>query len=672
MATFYSGYSNTYRLILEVNQTSQDKVNNKSYLSWVLKMSCGAQYYQNQNTKDSFYVKINGQVVYNTTKAVYFSGANTTVTIASGSNLAVSHNADGSKTVAASFSFSPAKTASYYPSAMSGSGNLTLTKIPRQAKLTAAPNFTDEDNPTITYSNPAGNIVTSLKACIASADGKTVYAAYRDISKTGSSYTFNLTEEEREALRWATINSNTLTVKFYVSTVLNGITYYSTLDKILTITNAKPTLAPTVKDTGGYSTPLTGDANNLIIKGFNYMSVSIGAQTYKGASIKAQSITCGDAVINGATGGFSNVETASFIFSVTDSRGNTTTQTITKTLIEYIKLTCNLKANNPTADGKMSLKISGNYFDGNFGAIDNTLDVAFRYKENNGEYSDWIAASATISGDTYEAIVELTGLNYQSTYTFQAKATDKVNAIESAERKVKSIPVFDWGENDFAVNVDLMDKFNTLISNGLAEYEDGTIDVNETLSHLCLAQYNTPNNSLYYVMTFFYGTKSTETNRTQMAIPYIYDKSQNKKEIYIRQYINGEWNDWGEIKTSNTKREWVYQLPVVNSVSANSWQQIATNLTTDKLPAGKYEIIFSASINGHSSGISTLNPYMDGGRLDTHTRCSIPLNNALQTSGICFAYAEFTTEATHTVNIHNYSNVGVGPKYAQVRFIRID
>ena len=459
MATYTSNTSNGYKLILEVNQASQDKVNNKSTVSWTLKMSCAAQYYQNQNTKDSFYVAINGSAVYNTTKAIYFSGSNTTVTVASGS-VTVTHNADGSKSVPASFSYYPAKTASYYPGSMSGSGTLTLTTIPRQATLTAAPHFTDEDNPTITYSNPAGNAVTSLKACIADANGQNLYAEYRDISKTGTSYTFNLTDEERNALRWASINSPNLTVKFYVTTVIGGVTYYSTLDKIMTITNAQPTISATIKDVGTASTLLTGDENK-IIKGLNYITASMTATAYKGASIKKQTIECGGVTINGS-GAFVNVESATFIVTATDSRGYTTTQTINKTLIDYIKLTCNLVAGKPNAQGKMSIKINGNYFNGSFGAVANTLQVQFRYKAENAEYSDWINANPapSISGNTYETTIDITGLDYRLAYTFQARAIDKAytGGINSSEKRVKAIPVYDWGENDFQFNVDAYDK----------------------------------------------------------------------------------------------------------------------------------------------------------------------------------------------------------------------
>ena len=431
--------------------------NNYSPLSWNLKLVSAGNGANIQSTASKKYsVTVDGQTWSDTDTVGISAGASKT--LASGTKN-IYHNADGTKTF--SYSFSQEFNITYSGSkinTISSSGTGILDRIPRAATLTAAPNFNDEENPTITYNNPAGSAVTSLKACIANASGSVIYADYRDISKTGTSYTFNLTNEEREALRWATINSNTLAVKFYVTTVLGGVTYYSTLDKVLTIVNAKPTLAPTVKDTGGYSVPLTGDADNLIIKGFNYMNVSTGAKTYKGASIKSQSITCGSAIINSSSGGFDNVESGTFVFSVTDSRGNTTTQTINKTLIDYIKLTCNLKTNNPTTDGKIDFVISGNYFDGSFGATNNTLQVQFRYKENDGEYSDWITTTPTINNNTYQVEAKLTNLDYRLAYTFQARAIDKTRTIETAEKRVKATPVFDWGENDFQFNVPAYDE----------------------------------------------------------------------------------------------------------------------------------------------------------------------------------------------------------------------
>ena len=547
--------------------------------------SSTAKTYGTQNTSAT----VNGSTQSNSGSFTLEPG--TSITLLSKS-FTVYHNSDGKKTIPISISVGG--------NAMwgSGSANVTLDTIPRNASITAAPNFTDEENPTINYSNPAGNAITTLKACIANSSGTVVYAAYRDIPKDGSSYTFELTDEERDALRLATINSNTLAVKFYVTSVIGGVEAYSTLDKILTIVNAMPDLTAIAKDTGGYSVPLTGDENK-IIKGFNYVNVSMDSTAKKGSTIKSQTITNGSQMIKDSSGGFTDTEDNDFIFSVTDSRGNTTIKTITLDMVDYIKLTCNLETKNPTADGEMAFKVSGNYFNGNFGAVDNTLAVEFRYKENDGEYSEWVAAepTPTISGNSYETNVNLTGLNYRSSYTFQARAIDKTNIMLSSEKKVKTIPVYDWGENDFQFNVDIYDKFNQLINNGLAEYDGGNIDVNETLSSLCLAQYNTPNNSLYYVMTFFYGTKSLTANRTQIAIPYIYDVSQKKSIIFVRQYVNGQWTEWRTQDSYSTSEQmigtWVdgkplYRKTIQKTVAANA----TLNFNLTDLGINNADVIF--------------------------------------------------------------------------------
>jgi hypothetical protein len=425
----------------------------------------------NGNTHTShFYRKltINGKNVYETTGAMTIPPkASGYVKVAEG-YVDVEHESDGKKSVTISF-----EGADNYASSTTAfdiskqSGTLTLTNIPRKATITAAPNFNDEANPAITYSNPAGNAVTKLEACIASADGKTIYVPYRDLTKTATSYTFNLTTTERNTLRNATKNSNTLAVRFYVATTIGETIYYSSLDKTMTIVNATPTISnATVKDAGTVTTALTGDVNK-IIRGYNYISASMTPAALKGATITSQSIKCGDKTVSGKTATFTNVDTATFVFTVKDSRGNTRTQTVTKTLINYVNLTCNMAVNKPTVDGKTTLKVNGNYFNGSFGAVANTLQVQYRYKENDGAYGNWINATPTITNNTYSTTVNITGLNYRNAYTFQARAIDKISTggVNSAEKRVKATPVFDWGENDFKFNVDVCDKYGNNLTN---------------------------------------------------------------------------------------------------------------------------------------------------------------------------------------------------------------
>lgn len=437
------------KLSLAFKQNSQSVADNKSNVT--LTASVSWTYGSYNKTSRSGYVIIDGKQ-YNFTSSFNTGQTNSGSQTIFTKTVDVAHNADGSKTVAYSGSFSTGVSSG----TITASGSKELTKIARLATITDAPNFNDEQNPTITYSNPAANVVDKLEACIASEDGVTAHVPYRDISKTGTSYTFELTTAERNALRNATPNSNTLTVKFYVQTTIAGVKYRSSIAKTLTIVNNKPTLNPVVKDVGTASTVLTGDANK-IIKGANYISVASGGAALKGATIKSQKITCGDAVINAASGSFTNVETAAFTFSITDSRGNTTTQTVNKTLINYVKLTCNMNATISIA-GEIELNLAGNYFNNTFGTVANTLTAEYRYKELNGTYSAWTAATTTKNGNKYTSAAKITSLDYRKTYIIQARVADKIHTITTAEKRLKAIPVFDWGENDFKFNVPAYDE----------------------------------------------------------------------------------------------------------------------------------------------------------------------------------------------------------------------
>lgn len=368
----------------------------------------------------------------------------------------VSHSSSGQRTLKIyTVIYGPDGTSlegAYVTENSSGTGvSFTLDKIEREAKITSAPNFDDTQNPTISYSNKAGTAVSSLQACIASSDGTTIYVPYRDISKTGTSYTFNLTDAERTTLRSAFTTANSGTVKFYVQTVIGSNTYRNSVAKTFTIANPSPTLNPTVVDTDATALTLTGD-NSKFIKYYSNAQITFNAAAVKNATLKSKKVTCG-AKSRTADGLIGDVESATFVFTATDSRGNTTTKTITKTLINYVKLTCNMKVAAPSTEGETTITINGNCFSGSFGAKNNTLTVYYRRKDGSGDYGDWTAVTATISGTTYSAQIPITGLDYQTYYTFQARAQDLLATVDTSEKRVKTTPVFDWGENDFNFNV---------------------------------------------------------------------------------------------------------------------------------------------------------------------------------------------------------------------------
>ena len=362
----------------------------------------------------------------------------------------VNHNADGSGSCYISGILHGPTQTSMEGTSVSGSETVVLDPIARFASLVSAPDFHDEEDPVLSCANPAGNGVTTLQACI-SLDGTNADIAYRDVPKTGSSFTFSLTEAERNMLRAATQGANSRQVKFCLRTVIGSSTGTASLTKTFTIHNPAPILSPTVTDSNSVTKALTGNSGKLI-RYFSNAAVTIGAASVKQATIADKKVTCGSKSLAG-DGTISGVENGTFVFSATDSRGNTTTKTVTTPFVNYVKLTCSLGNGIPDAGGNMTVTATGNYFNGSFGAKANSLQVCYRYKPYGGTFGSWTTMSVSISGTQYAATAAITGLDYQTAYVFECYAQDALTTVYSASRAVKAAPVFDWSETDFCFRV---------------------------------------------------------------------------------------------------------------------------------------------------------------------------------------------------------------------------
>ena len=309
----------------------------------------------------------------------------------------------------------------------------------------------------------------------------------KDLNKSGTSFTFSLTNAERNTLRNACSNANSMTVKFYVKTIISGTTYWSSaIDKTFSIINANPTVSVSVVDNGSESTRLTGDSS-VMIKGYNNVDASMTATALKGATIKSYKIVNGSNTVNAASGSFHYTENPTFVFTATDSRGNTASKTITMPMVEYVKLTCGLSA-GMTVDGVVSATISGKCFKGSFGAYTNEIVVKYRYKISTGDYGDWTDAVAIFNGENYNASVSISGLDYRSKYVIQAKIIDSINSQTSVEKTLSCIPVFDWSEEDFNFNVPVSIHGNQVIKGDASTGSTliGATPVNTTDNGICL------------------------------------------------------------------------------------------------------------------------------------------------------------------------------------------
>jgi hypothetical protein len=468
-----SGWS--AQIIVDAIRT--DIPNNTTYLNFAF------QVYKNSGTYSGDFSGTIGvtQVYDNSTNFLgNISSFNTTHNITSGSwitifsgNMSVQHEESGYAAISIDCGV--------------GSGNLnfsaskqqiTLPYIIRNALVMSVPNFTDNDDSiTIRYSNPNG--ATNLAACISFTGGNDDIP-YRSIPDNDNSYTFDFTAQEKETLINGVTSGTSVKVRIYIRSVNGGNTFYDFKEATFSLTDALPHLQPVVIDMNNTTSALTGDVNTFI-KYFSDAACQMNATAKMGATITSYKITNGDRVKNQELAQFTDVENPKFIFSATDNRGNTATETVIVSMIDYVKLTCNQKA-EIKMDGETSaaikLNISGNFFDDSFGAVNNTLKIEVRHTQNDGNMGDWVDLTQglipNLVGNTYNMEVNITGLAYDVTYTIQCRVTDKLMTVESSEYTTRLIPIFDWSNEDFNFNVPVNFQRGFTSSGGDYVVEQGT------------------------------------------------------------------------------------------------------------------------------------------------------------------------------------------------------
>lgn len=406
-----NGYSVRY-LTFSWNVASQSVAGNSTTINWSLKGAGGntTSWYQSGNFK----VVIDGKTVYSSaTRIKLYNGT----VVASGS-YTMTHASDGKR------SFSAYAEAGIYTVAVncSGSGSWELPTIARGASITSAPDFNDTQSPKVNYTNPAGTAVSTLQIAIVNPSNvNTVYCAYRDISKTGTSYTFNFTQAELQKFYTATINSMTLRVRFRIKTVISGTTIYNDVDKTLTIVNCYPVFNVAYLDTKASTVAATGN-NQLIVRNLSTLRINVtNAATFKSATVKTASCTIlnknytanisnGSATLN--IGTIDTSQSISVPVKVTDSRGYYATLTLNIRVLDWTP---------PTAD--ITLKRQSNFYTETGITVDakyaddianNVLTIKARYKKTgDGTYSQYI---------TLEDNVEQT-VNLDNNYSWDVQVT---------------------------------------------------------------------------------------------------------------------------------------------------------------------------------------------------------------------------------------------------------
>lgn len=260
--------------------------------------------------------------------------------------------------------------------------------------------------------------------------------------------------------------SITLRCQTYSGNTLIGTTYY-TLRATTSESKCKPTIGVTAKDENADTIALTGDSRRIVL-GFSSVRATISVAVKNSAEIASVSAICGSTKKTGTSILFDHADSAEIIAAVSDSRGygNSAETAPELTLVKYMPPTIveSISRESPTSD-TVNISVRGNWFNGNFGAVANTLKVQVRYKpKSQSSYADtdeYVDMTVTTSGNTYTATLSLTGLVYTQAYSIRIRVSDAIHVYdgplaEPVYRNTeisKGIPVFDWGEEDFRFNV---------------------------------------------------------------------------------------------------------------------------------------------------------------------------------------------------------------------------
>lgn len=395
--------------------------NNKSTISWTLKLIAGNYWYTNAVRID--YVKINGTTVKGS--ETYSNKINNTYTLASGT-LDIPHNSDGTKTFTIELSgwF-------YEDGTRTGSGSFTLDTIPRASTM-SVPTFTAGTAGTFSISRASSSFTHTIQYKFGSIGWTAIVTK---TSSTSVSWTPPLSLLQQMAGAASKTETNGLWLATYSGNTLIGEKYYN-----LTIqagSDAKPTVT-------GFTVSANPAVLGKYVQGRSRIQFAITGSGYQGSSIAGYEFQGAGETLNpssgeGNTNILSNVPSDPTTLTlkgwVKDSRGkwsDASTQTIvvypyTQPQLASLSVQRADSAGNPDESGTTITIQCVAQVGATIGG-DNTLSVAYVVKdqETDTEISSG-TVPATGTANTYYK--QITGVEIAHSYLVVVTLADTVGSI---------------------------------------------------------------------------------------------------------------------------------------------------------------------------------------------------------------------------------------------------
>ena len=396
----------------------------------------------------------------------------------------ITHNTNGSsptKNIATSWTAT-------YGGGGSTSANVTFPAIKRQATITNSPaSLTDEDTPWFSYSNPANYPMS----CWLEVNPTGTHLATRTLSGSSGTFTWDLTQEEREQIRSQMPNSNTGKIRIGLYTNISGTQLASYVDRTFTIVNANPIFNDfSFEDVNATTLSLTGN-NQDIIKGYSKIGATITiankATAQKGASMVKYRLSIGDSSVDIAyndeetvSSMINNVTTGTINVYAVDSRNNSTMVTkLANREVNYDAVYTNInnssfqRDDNRVGDNGV-LTLDGTFWNDDFGDVNNSLSVSYRFKKSDSD--TWLngttAIVPTISNNTFSFSGMIASDNadttwdLESSYDLEITVSDALTTSITTYVLASAIPTMSLDKE----GVGIMCQYDTSIGGGLQVY----------------------------------------------------------------------------------------------------------------------------------------------------------------------------------------------------------
>ena len=131
-------------------------------------------------------------------------------------------------------------------------------------------------------------------------------------------------------------------------------------------------------------------------------------------------------------------------------------KTIVYARVDYIPLTLSMTAKRPSATtGEIAVAFSGNYFNADFGAVDNTLELSWKYRQKGVE--TWTNGGTFVKDTDYEItgnVYESKGnvslgniFDYRNIYEIAIYYKDKLVDTFTSKIVTRGLPIFWWNKD---------------------------------------------------------------------------------------------------------------------------------------------------------------------------------------------------------------------------------